>query len=314
MPAWSVEEGPVDVLDAPPVTDVLHDASHTSATEATTSRLTGRVECGAPIGGDDVVRRFRFKTCEATEMPAEVTDTWLIGVVAHDDALAGVRVHGGWVAAGPASGRPARVHVRLRYPDDGGSGFPDPTTAEALLAAERELVDALAGLAELVAVLTVPGFRDLEFHAADGPTCLATIEALDPDHVGFPVTVDLDDDPAWSRYRALFADAVPADADRRLIVDAARESGEGSPECQIVHGFRFPTLQEADQAAAALRTSGVTVTFVASDDASAEAPPRFEAREAETLTQAEMARSRAALSEFAASWDGDYEGWHLDGQ
>lgn len=244
-------------------------------------------------------------------MPAEVTDTWLIGVVAHGEALAGMRVHGGWLAAGPASGRNVRVHVRLRFSDDDGTGFPDPKTAEALLAAEEVIVDAFDGHAELVAVLTVPGFRDLEFHAADGAACLAALEALGPEDVAFPITADLDDDPAWSRYRALFADAVPADTDRRLIVDAARASDDGAPEREIVHLFRFPTLHEADQAAAALRTSGVTVTFVEPDDANAEAPPQFEAREVETLTQAEMARSRAALSEFAASWDGVYEGWRV---
>ena len=244
-------------------------------------------------------------------MPPEVTDTWLIGVVAHGEALAGMRVHGGWLAAGPASGRPYRVHVRLRYADGDDASFPDPTTSEVLLAAEETIVDAVAGRAELVAVLTVPGFRDLELHAADGTACRAAIEALDPDVVGVALTTDVEEDPAWSRYHALFTDAVPADADRRLILDAAREADDGSPEREIVHRFRFPTLHEADQAAAALRTSGVTVTFVEPDDATAEAPPCFVAREVETLTQAEMARSRAALSEFAASWDGIYEGWKL---
>jgi hypothetical protein len=302
---------PLDVPDGPPETDALHDAKHTSATTEAARRPARPSELGTMRARDDEVRRSRCKTCEATDMTAEVTDTWLIGVVAYGESLAGVRVHGGWVAAGPASGRPVRVRVRLRYADDEASSFPDPTTAGKLLEAEAAIIDALGDQAVLVAVLTVPGFRDLELHAADGEACRAAIEALDPDVVGFPLTVDVDEDAAWSRYRALFADAVPADADRRLILDAAREADDGSPEREIAHRFRFPTLQEADQAAAALRSSGVAVTFEQSDDLDAEAPPRFRAREVETLTQAEMARSRAALSEFAASWDGDYEGWSL---
>lgn len=311
--AAAVVDGVVgdDPCDVPPGIDVLHDASHTSVATATTReprrRPFRRVVGDKTVG--EVCRRW-FKTCEATEMSGEVTDTWLVGVVAHGDALAGLRVHGGWVAAGPASGRPARVLVRLRYADGSASGFPDPTIAEALLEGERTIVDALGDAAVLVAVITVPGSRDLEFHAADGAACIAVIEALDPADIGFPATVDLDDDPGWRRYRALFADAVPADADRRRILDVARTSGEGAPECPIVHRFRFPTLHDADQAAAALRDAGVSVTFVASDDTAAEAPPQFEAREVETLTQAEMARSRAALTEFASSWDGVYEGWN----
>jgi hypothetical protein len=293
-----------------PGTDVLHDASHNRATDAAT-RPARRPRYRAGTDGGVEVRRGVNKTCEATDMTAELTDTWLIGVVAHGESLAGVRVHGGWVAAGPASGRPVRVHVRLRSAGDEASRFPDPATAEALLEAEAVIVDALGDEAVLVAVLTVPGFRDLELHADDGPASQAAIEALEPGTVGFPLTIDVDEDPAWSRYRALFADAVPADADRRQILDAAREADDGSPEREIAHRFRFPTLQEADRAAAALRATGVAVTFEEPDDANAEAAPRFEAREVETLTQAEMARSRAALSEFAASWDGDYEGWSL---
>ncbi len=86
-------------------------------------------------------------------------------------------------------------------------------------------------------------------------------------------------------------------------------AGESAPEVLIAHRFRFPTLHEADQAAAALRTSGITVVFVASDDVDAEAPPVFEAHEVEVLTQGDMARSRDALGAFATSWDGVYEGW-----
>ena len=272
------DDVPVDALGALPGTDVLHDASHTSATDATATRPARRVGVRLRSDGDGGVRRCRCKTCEATDMPPEVTDTWLLGVVADGEALAGMRVHGGWLAAGPASGRPFRVHVRLRYADDGAATFPDAATAEALLAAEEAIVGAVAGHAELVAVMTVPGFRDLELHAADGAACRSAIEALDPDVLGFALSVDVEEDPAWSRYRALFADAVPADADRRLVLDAAREADDGSPQREIVHGFRFPTLHEADQAAAALRTSGVTVTFVEPDDAAAEAPPCFEAR------------------------------------
>lgn len=242
-------------------------------------------------------------------MPAEIADTWLVGVVAHDDVLAGLRVHGGWVAAGPASGRDARMHLRLRFDAEGPTGFPDPAVSEALLAAEERLVEALGDRAELVAVMTVSGFRDLLFHTGDAAGSAAVIDALDPASIGFEVEPDIADDPAWSRYRALFADAVPADTDRRKIVEVARAADESAPECAIAHRFRFPTLHEADQAAAALRTSGVTVVFVASDELDAEAPPQFEAHEVEVLTQAEMARSRDALSAFATSWEGVYDGW-----
>ena len=298
LPPPVVAEG-ADVLVGAVVdagTDVLHEAMTVSSV-TTASRRTGGV------------RRSASTTWEATQVAAEIADTWLVGVVAHDDALAGVRVHGGWVAAGPASGRSSRVHVRLRFDGDSSTGFPDPAVSESLLAAEEQLVSALDDCAELVAVMTVPGFRDLLFHTDSPEACVAAMAALDPAQLGYEVEPDVADDPAWSRYRALFADAVPADADRRRVVEAARATGESAPEVLIAHRFRFPTLHEADQAAAALRTSGIAVVFVASDDVDAEAPPVFEAHEVEVLTQGDMARSRDALSAFATSWEGVYEGW-----
>ena len=238
-----------------------------------------------------------------------VSDTWLVGVVANGDALAGMRVHGGWLAAGPASGRPQRVHVRLRFGDDGVAGFPDPTESAKLLHAEEAVVEAFADDAVFVSVVTARGFRDLIFHTADATRCGAALDALDPDAVGYPLDLDVDDDPGWSHYRASFTDVIPADADRRLIADLTREHPDGPPTCTVVHRFGFPSLLEADQAAAALRTSGVTVTYCAPDDVDASPPPVLEAREVETVTQAEMARSRDALTAFALSWGGSYHGW-----
>lgn len=241
-----------------------------------------------------------------------VADTWIIGVVANGDVLAGMRVHGGWLAAGPASGRPQRLHVRLRFGDGSGAGFPDPTESATLLHAEEVVVDAFADDAVFVAVVTAPGFRDLIFYAADASRCGAALNRLDHDAVGYPLELDIDDDPGWSHYRALFTDVVPADADRRLIADLARERPDGPPTCTLVHRFEFPSLQEADQAAAALRSSGVTVTFREPDDVDATPPPVLEAREVETVTQAEMARSRDALTAFAVSWGGSYDGWTVE--
>ena len=165
---------------------------------------------------------------------------------------------------------------------------------------------------DLVAVVTVPGFRDLVFHTADPARCRERLESADRASLGYTLELDVDDDPGWSWYRSMFIDVVPADADRRRIVDLARSDPGGAPTCTLIHRFRFPSLREADQAAAALREAGIEVTFVASDDLAAPALPMLEARETETLTQAEMARSRDALTAFAVSWDGTYEGWLVD--
>ncbi len=238
-------------------------------------------------------------------MDTEVADTWLVGVVAHDEALSGLRVHGGLLAVGPAGGQSVCVRVRLRYRGAEGTLFPDADESAGLVADEERLVAALADRAVFVAALTVPGFRDLVFHTDDAAASRRTAGDL-----GFD-DVEVDDDPGWSFYRSLFADAVTADGDRRRIQNAARTSGEGAPVCPVVHRFSFPSLAEADQAAAALRESGIEVVFVAADDVAESAPPMFTLTDTESLTQVEMARSRDALGGFASSWGGTYQGWEI---
>lgn len=245
-------------------------------------------------------------------MVDEVTDTWLVGVVAHDEALSSVRVHAGYVAAGPTSGRDHRIQVRLRFGEGSAPAFPDAEASGALIAREDRLVAAFADGAVLVAVLTVPGFRDLVFHTGDPDACRSVV-----DHLGVEQTdsdeFDVVGDPAWSMYRSLFADAVPADADRRRIHEIAAESGDAAPERTVEHRFSFGNLADADQAAAALRDVGLDVTFTAPDDVADAAPPRFVVTDVEILTQIDMARSRDALSGFATSWGGDYLGWGVVG-
>lgn len=239
-----------------------------------------------------------------------VTDTWLVGVVSHDEALSGLRVHAGYVASGPSSGRDHRLGIRLRFGDPAAPHFPSDSESAALLVREEAAVALLSTDAVLVGVLTVPGFRELIFHTADPQECLAIFASPDADAVGADAC-DVVTDPAWSTYRGLFTDAVPADADRRRIHEVAERTGASTPECRVEHRFSFPTLADADQAAAALRDAGVEVTFEAPDDLGAAAPPRFVIVETEQLTQADMARSRDALSGFALSWSGDYLGWAI---
>lgn len=181
-----------------------------------------------------------------------------------------------------------------------------------LLEAEEKMVASIGAAGILVAVLTVPGFRDLVFHTADAKRCRERLAVADTASLSHTFELDVDDDPGWSWYRSMFTDAVPADADRRRIVELARNDAGGAPMCALVHRFRFPSLREADKAATALRSTGITVTFAPADDMAAPALPVLEAREVETLTQAEMARSRDALATFAASWGGTYEGWLVD--
>lgn len=241
-----------------------------------------------------------------------VTETWLVGVVAHDDALASVRVHGGYLAFGPTSGRDHRIQARIRFGDPAAPAFPDEATSGELIEREDAIVAALGEAAVLVAVLTVPGFRDLVFHTAEPDDCRDRLSAAS----GIDVAgddLDIVPDPAWSRYRSLFTDAVPADNDRRRIHEAAAAADESSPSCEVEHRFAYPSLAEADQAAAALRDVGLEVTFAAADDTAEAAPPRFVVVDTEVLTQVDMARSRDALTGFAASWGGEYLGWGIRG-
>ncbi len=235
----------------------------------------------------------------------EIAQTWLVGIVSRDDSLSGLRVHGGLVAAGPAGGRPHRVQVRLRFGSVDAPGFPDAAESRALLDREQALADALGDDALLAAAVTVPGFRDLVFHAADGTRSHQLLASSGVDDV------DVSPDPSWSVYRALFADAVVADGDRRMIEEVTRATGEGSPRRSVTHIFRFGDPARADQAAASLREAGLAVTFAAAPDVADAAPPEFTVTEIETLTQVEMARSRDALNGFATSWDGQYLGWRV---
>ncbi len=177
------------------------------------------------------------------------------------------------------------------------------------MATEEVLVDAVAETGEFVAAVTAPGFRDLIWYTADQEVFLTAVGEVDRSELAFDIEVDHDDDPEWAHYRALFGEAVIADVDRRRITELARDGGAEPPEILVAHRFRFPTLAEADQAAAALRTAGVRVVFVPADDVDADPPPAIDVHEVETISQAEIARSRDALSAFATSWEGTYEGW-----
>ncbi len=212
-----------------PPTRTLH-AARTAASTATSAadwRIEGRVtgETVPPTRSRDAAVRSRGPA--RTPAPGRAArgaaveqstppESWLVGVTAAGDQLASLRVHAGYLAAGPASGRPHRVHVRFRLHDPSPSGFPGAGEALDLNVAEERVVAAVRPVAVLVAVVTAPGFRDLVLHT-DDPTRVA-LEVGDDlmADLGYEPTVDVDEDPAWSTYRSLFADAVVADGDRRV--------------------------------------------------------------------------------------------------
>ncbi len=238
-------------------------------------------------------------------MSESVVDSWLVGVVARDDALSGVRVHSGYVAAGPASGHSIRVQLRLRYESSGESGFPDSNVSHELLAIEEQAVNVLGDDAYLVAALTVPGFRDLIFHLT--PDAIGRVAALVSQLGVREDDIVAVDDPSWSAYRAFFADAVIADGDRRKVEDIAKRFDHDVPNVNVEHFFAFDDVAQADQAAAALRDVGLEAMFVRDDTAGERV--HFTVTELETLTQVEVAKSRDALGGFASSWEGEYLGW-----
>lgn len=234
-------------------------------------------------------------------------DVWLVGLVANDGALAGLRVLRTGVPGVGDPARPTRVGVRLRFSGTSTSGFPDADVSAALLATEERLVGAVGGAAAFVAAVTAPGFRDLVFYTSVPEQVLAAVEATAVDPPLGEVRVDVDDDPAWRHYRALRADATVGDDDRRRLADVIDPSSDDVPEATLIHRFSFPDPVSADQARFAFATVGVAATrMTAAEGGDA---TDLEVEEVETLTQAELARSRDALSAFAVGHGGRYLGW-----
>ena len=256
-------------------------------------------------------------------------ESWLVGVTAAGDQLASLRVHAGYLAAGPASGRPHRVHVRFRLHDPSPSGFPGAGEALDLNVAEERVVAAVRPVAVLVAVVTAPGFRDLVLHT-DDPTrvALEVSDDLTAD-LGYEPTVDVDEDPAWSTYRSLFADAVVADGDRRVVAQLG-EPGPDPKPCLARYFVVFEGRDEAVAARQALVDADFDATIVLPPDQGG--PDGIEARadggapqpvappggavlvisDEVVLNQAEAARARDSVASFAASWGGSFQGWRAD--
>ena len=255
-------------------------------------------------------------------------ESWLVGVTVAGDHLASLRVHAGYLAAGPASGRPHRVHVRFRLREPSPSGFPGVGEALDLNVAEERVLAAVQPVAVLVAVVTAPGFRDLVLHTDDPARVVEAVGGDLTADLGYEPTVDVDEDPAWSTYRSLFTDAVVADGDRRIVA----QLGEPGPDPKPCRARYFLAFEGPDEAAAARQVLveadfDATIVLPADDDgrdvavgadleASGLAAPRGGAllviSDEVVMSQAEAARARDSVSSFAASWGGSFQGWRAD--
>lgn len=250
-----------------------------------------------------------------------------MGVAAAGDQLASLRVHAGFMAAGPASGRPLRAHVRFRLRDPSPSGFPQDEEVAALHEAEVRVIQALDPDSVLVAVVGAPGFRDLVLHTAAADPLREVLDRCVLVDLGYEPEVDLDEDPSWSTYRALFAQAVDADYDRRLVARLASAGGDLRAERAVRHHLSFASLDDAYAMLAALQAAQIQADLFAGEEPAGVADASLQAtldaaREAErtvvvvsevaAVSQPSAARARAGLAELAASWGGTYLGWNAD--
>lgn len=262
---------------------------------------------------------------------SEPPESWLVGVAVAGDQLASMRVHAGYLAAGPASGRAHRVHVRLRLLAPTSSGFPTNEEALDLNVAEERVVRANAPHAVLVAVVTAPGFRDLILHTAEPDRLEKSV--LEPGFLadlGYEPVTDIDHDPSWTFYRALFSDAVVADADRRVVARYHEAGHDPAQPCLARYFVRFDSREEAVAARQVLLDAhleadvvlpdgdriGTDQVITLPDVVSLPEPSAGEAllviRDEVHLTQAEAARAREGVAAFAVSWGGSFEGWRVD--
>lgn len=254
-------------------------------------------------------------------------ESWLVGVAAAGGELASLRVHAGFMAAGPASGRPLRAHLRFRLRDPSASGFPQDEEVAALHEAEVRVTQALDADSVVVAVVGAPGFRDLVLHtAAAGPLREALDRCVLID-LGYEPELDIDEDPSWSTYRALFAQAVDADYDRRLVARLASAGADLQAERGVRHHLSFASLDDAYAMLAALHAAQIEADLFAGEEPAGVADASLHATleeaqqagrtlvvvsEVTAVSQPAAARARAGLTELAASWGGTYLGWNAD--
>lgn len=258
---------------------------------------------------------------------SDVKESWVVGVAAAGDHVASLRVHAGYVAAGPASGRPFRVHVRFRLKNVTDSGFPGVDEVAALQVAEERVIEALDESAVLVGVVGAPGFRDLVIHAADPDAVRRALDTCVLVDLGYEPELDEDEDPAWSSYRALFAQAVDGDFDRRVIARLANAGADLAAEHPVRHYVAFSELDDAYGFIAALRAADIDARLDDSDDPGGLAGSSLGASlrdardngrvvvmvsEDAVVSQVTAALSRAGLAELAASWGGLYSGWTVE--
>jgi hypothetical protein len=262
-----------------------------------------------------------------TSAQESTSESWLVGVAAAGERLASLRVHAGFMAAGPASGRPFRAHLRFRLQDPSESGFPHDDEVAALHEAEVRVTQALDAGSVLVAVVGAPGFRDLVLHTAAPEPLRAALDRCVLVDLGYEPELDVDEDPSWSTYRALFAQAVDADYDRRLVARLASAGADLRAERSVRHHLSFASLDDAYAMLAALHAAQIEADLFAGEEpagvADAAAQATLDAArqagrtvvvvsEVTAVSQPVAARARAGLAELAASWGGTYLGWNAD--
>ncbi len=255
-----------------------------------------------------------------------VVESWLVGVSASGGRLASLRVHAGYVAAGPATGFGQRVHVRIRLQHPTESGFAGPDELQVLAEVEGRLTLGVEEVAVVVASLGTAGFRDLILYTRDAEAFYAAMASCVLVDLGYEPEVDSDADPSWSTYRALFTEAVDADADRRILARASAAGCDlGSPR-ELTHFAAFAHLDDATSMVEALRAQDIDAVVRADPlpaAVAAEAGLRrtdsldgrhvVSVREEAVLSQVHIAWERAELTALSSSWGGDYLGWTIDG-
>jgi uncharacterized protein (TIGR01619 family) len=205
------------------------------------------------------------------------------------------------------------LKMRLPRSEDGLSSqeeFDRLQEIEEALEAELQV----EGAAIYVGRVTHDGLRDFFFYTADGALTATRAAAAMRAFAEYSFDVGVRDDPAWLVYLDYLA---PSALNRewienRKVCDALKERGDAlTKPREVDHWAYFPSASARDAFVEKTLAAGFSLRSASENDRSTSAGNRFVAQlYRSTVPEAgDMTEATLALSELAAEFGGEYDGW-----
>ena len=232
------------------------------------------------------------------------TNDWVLGLAELGDTIYSLRFNRGYQPPIPMFDRCANVGVALNAPDE--NGFPLSDETQRLVVLEARIDAASKEHAFLVGTLTGHGVKVFILYAREIDWLFELKEAEGADVGGYQLTIKVEDDPRWNRFREFLSEAERADADRRVFDLLEGSSPNLGHEHQIDWFLHFTVESNAQRA----RSWLLDHEYLATLNRSVEGDGwDVTASLVVAIDRRYTVQMSAMFNAFAKEFEGVYDGW-----